>query len=227
MTDQLQPNVLTIDADGRIGARFSGHVSAEGIDLPAGQGLDSQVLWRDVAGALVAMIFGYEIDIGPPFPRTTGLGMQAAAPDATGQSSVQLDASNAGGSETYAQLLVTQTNNGQDPTFVAATAGGHQSRLVDSQGRASFPVLAGGYDTVAIDSGSAAVQFNNGNVSAGTTVSHRLGRTPAAILITGRDAPGFVIWYETFARGPSTFYVASQYVAAITYRASFDWLAIG
>lgn len=67
--DQLSPNYLTVDpATGKIGANFSGHVAAQGVDLPEGNLISPAELphpgqvnaldWKDVAGVVRELLVG-------------------------------------------------------------------------------------------------------------------------------------------------------------------------
>jgi hypothetical protein len=61
--DQLAPNVLTLAADGSIGADFTGHVHARGLDLDEGGGpappTDRRLRWINTGNGLAAeQIFG-------------------------------------------------------------------------------------------------------------------------------------------------------------------------
>lgn len=61
-SEQLQPNYLTVDPSGRIGATFSGHVKAQGVDLPQAGGTPlvpvSALDWLDAAGNVQEFIQG-------------------------------------------------------------------------------------------------------------------------------------------------------------------------
>jgi hypothetical protein len=58
VTDQITPNLITVDAQGRVGADFTGHVHAAGIDIDAGTVVtppaESRVRWIQKANGVVA-----------------------------------------------------------------------------------------------------------------------------------------------------------------------------
>jgi len=69
VSDVLQPNVLVIGDDGSIGADFTGHVHAEGLDLDAGTSSTppdaDRVRWlRTPTGAVVAELYGWRAAVG-------------------------------------------------------------------------------------------------------------------------------------------------------------------
>jgi hypothetical protein len=66
--EALSPNYLTVDSQGRVGASFSGSISAQGVDLPSGTSSvlqpTNQIIWEPAAGGGVVASIGAFINAG-------------------------------------------------------------------------------------------------------------------------------------------------------------------
>lgn len=147
-SDSLQPNVLTVAADGTIGANFTGHVHAQGVDLDAATSATPPsadvVRWlRTDTGGLVAQIQAYYT--GPAGASSTSLLVHSQgttdagtvtlrAIDDTGatQASLQLNQINRGA---MPNPLVTGTNTEID-VFLAG--GAQANRLLGADGSSHY-----------------------------------------------------------------------------------------
>lgn len=154
--DQLTPNYLTVNADGSVGADFSGHVSAQGLDLPAGTSStppsQDRVRWlRGSDGSVVADVTAYEV----ANQATLRLGAYQDSPDTAAAVMVQtpdllvslIDSPfeqqlelSAGG---IALILDALTPAGVNPGSIVL--GNHlgQMTLLDNNGASSFLQLVG------------------------------------------------------------------------------------
>jgi hypothetical protein len=125
MSDQLFPNVLTVGADGSIGADLTGHVHAKGLDIdvaPGGvRGPQNLVRWLQASdGAVVADI-----------------GASESAPPALGRTNSMrtLDTSGAA-----AAVLALGTSDAGFAS-IAATTRAESRTIVDEGGTSSFVQL--------------------------------------------------------------------------------------
>lgn len=137
MTDTLQPNVLTVDAQGRIGASFTGHVAAAGVDLIAGitpaPPSDRQVRWlRQSDGSVVATVYGFESGgVDGTFLQSMALGGNQAT---AGLLAVD---------QFGAQAQFTASEGPQGPS-IGGSAGGTSLEFLDARGASSFPQFSDG-----------------------------------------------------------------------------------
>lgn len=216
MADTSAPNIFTVDAQGRIGANFSGHVHAAGVDLDASEvnsispAAPNRVSWqRKSDGALVADVSAYT------GPDNTGL------PPNIGQLLLQAQAPAAGG-----RGIVTATAAHSDGTGVEVA-------VIDSDGGSRFPQLAGSLDPdIAIKRlvarGSGSVHFAASTVSNAYDVLHGLGALPVSVQITAVSAfalSGLSWFVDLGASTATTFRVRAGYGAAITSDIPFMWHA--
>lgn len=187
----LIANYLTVDpVTGAVGADFTGHVHAAGVDLDASPitstpASGNLIRWlQQPGGALVAQVAG-ETD------GTTNLGI-LRAPSPNGLSG--------------AQLAVSATNAAQSVT--ATVDGVTDAVLVDQLGRASFVQLPalGRLGLDFLDTG--VFSLNGGaalgaNLAWGETFGHTLGRSPAyatAIYVGGGTLAGNLYCETLLAR---------------------------
>lgn len=126
--DNLQPNVLTVNADGTIGATLTGKLNAEGIVFPAGAGLTNraeEIDWtRTTDGALVARIAG---------------AYRPGAPD--GQLVLEADNPDNPG-PLYARLLLETMQDGSASSIAAQIDGNPARTLLDGSDQSDWLQLA-------------------------------------------------------------------------------------
>lgn len=83
----------------------------------------------------------------------------------------------------------------------------------------------GGKD-VELRYGTAEVTFTASAASANTVVSHGLGRTPVAVVVS--SAEGFGIFYQSFTWTTTTFTATGAYpFGTLSGTFTFAWIAIG
>lgn len=133
--DQLQPNYLTVDQTGKIGAAFTGHLAAAGVDLKASDqfndGPDRKVRWLDANGGLVAEIGAYET----PSYKNPLLVLYAARNAASGEpGEARLNAEGT----SYAELQVRASDATAGYGRVVAIVGGQQRVILDDRGYSDF-----------------------------------------------------------------------------------------
>jgi hypothetical protein len=215
--DTLQPNYLTVNPDGTIGADFTGEIHAEGLVIPAGSTSAppdvNRVIWeRQSDGAVVAQAWGTEVAGGETL-------LLAAEPTvATNGSAVELLADTGGfvGSTAYAQLVLQRGGVGaaDGTTQVSATAntthGPQSATVVDATGASSFLQLAI-LEQLALSIGVAVLNFPSSQFATAVTVNHGLGRVPDIAL----GAP----------RTPNSFYVLPNVVEGSVNANSFQLTA--
>lgn len=135
--DTLSPTVITVNLDGTIGADFTGHVHAEGLDLTAATigttppDTDRARWIRSTDNAEVASI------VGATQPGTQELlQMIATALTAAEQSSVRMDAYDDTGAR-QASFLAFQVNRGATAELFLQ-AGGVTRKLLDQAASSSY-----------------------------------------------------------------------------------------
>lgn len=139
LTEELSANYLTLAADGTVGANFTGHVHAQGLDLDEATSstppMQNQIRWIDAAGTTREQMFGY---VGP-FGHVLLL---AASPDSVTDASLTLSAHGAGGTPpSSVGAFCQQSGAAADITILDATgasdflqAANALSELPDSTG---------------------------------------------------------------------------------------------
>lgn len=218
--ETLQPNYLTVDATGLIGADFTGHIHAEGLDLDAPvnsqvwpeSGLDTTIRWlRTADGGLVAQVGGSGAPGGPGVGYST-LEAVSVHPESGNLSRFALSA------------------NGFGATVVASIHGGINPSLqiLDEDGLSGFVQLVTTARR-AIDFGSDRVTWpGGGNTSTPLSVAHGLTRVPLAIIVQGTGS--FNTW-RTASPTNVSFTVEARTsdgaVAAAGAGPFFYWIAIG
>jgi len=161
MTDTLQPNVLTVNPDGTIGANLTGHLKAQGVDLPGGTTnsptSDERVRWLAQSNGSVLADITATDESNP----VTGFGIRRAtweliSPDGTA-----------------AYELLAGAPRGSVQATV--TAGNQFAKVLDSQGHSDFalsaqpawtaPALAAGWTNLGAPYARAGYRFDTlGNV---------------------------------------------------------------
>ena len=149
LADTISPNYLTVNPNGTVGANFTGHVAAAGVDLPAGVSAsppsDSRVRWlSQTDGAVLADLTAF----------TSGqrlLAQSVYAPD-NDQAGIWLDARDATNNSAAGIHLVSSP--GANPNgYIDINAGtkliggyefpAQQRRIIDSNGVSNFLQLPG------------------------------------------------------------------------------------
>lgn len=204
--EQLSPNYLTVSPTGGVGASFSGHVAASGIDLPEGGAAFTNVNavdWLDALGQVQEWIQGGTQIIGPALAHVLALiaGQQLAVP---------------------AGIIIKADTSGK--AFISAQAGTDAVQVIGQDGESSFLQLTS-LAQEAIASGNSSVTFTASNTSANVVVPHALGRVPAAIsaVTTGTAAVPLV----ALASSSTTITFRGEYWTPITGTFPFSWIAIG
>jgi hypothetical protein len=209
----IAPNYLTADAQGNVGADFTGAMHAEGLLLDAhGFPLnvpdlttDAAINWRRTSdNALVAQIVG-ACDVGSTHSH---MDLMAVSPDQGKLAGLDLDA-----------------NNTATASFAFIRAGLIAKQLLDGGGASDFLQLVTTAN-VAIAMGSSSVTFSASAISGVTTINHGLTRTPLAIALTNKQlAAGTKV--NATAATSSTFSVQGDSTGVQTLTLSFYWVAIG
>lgn len=165
--EQLSPNYLTIDpVTGLVGADFTGHVHAEGLDLTAAVTLspiEDRISWiRASDGTVAADLAGFA---------NGALTVNAYAPTQASQSVAQLEAADDQGTG-QAILQVRQTNRGAGQTDVVAIAGSHQPTIIDAAGASNLAQLPSALKTQTLFGAVSAAGAITGTSSSGFTVTN-------------------------------------------------------
>jgi hypothetical protein len=231
----LQGNVLTLAADGTIGADFTGHVAARGIDFDAADGSGTvpplepeveAVRWlRRADRALVAQVFGGGLG-APGEPNVALVRGRADTPARDAEARIEVwDESG----ETPAAWLAAST--GPSGVTTGARAGGRHKTIFGAGGVSGF--LQTDVDQeLALQCGRATVPWTGGagpGGQVGVTVPHNLGRVPRAVLCTPRYDTG---WYrvhpaEPFSAANFGVRVWTEQGLGVGVVTAFYWAAIG
>jgi hypothetical protein len=223
-SEALSPNYLTLDAEGNVGANFSGVIEADGVTLPASNTValaaQNEVAWQRTSdGALIADVGGYA---GPSGDVRLILNAVNAA---NNQSEISLNATSDGGT-LEANLTVAVVGT---PQVFAGLNDGSFVEIIGEGGVSSFLQLAGASRELAIDSGASSLAYAASTGSATTTVNHNLGRAPIAVVATAMGAPGFtaVPVFNWFNQATTTFQINGAIQSAFTGNIPFTWIALG
>jgi hypothetical protein len=152
MPDTMTDTVETIDAQGHVGAQFTGHVVATGLDLTAADGNVqnvNRIRWlRAADGALVASISGNELagDDVVGGPHSSFLNLQASGVGTTRLGQVQVQAVSDFDPNFGTDLILYSAGptNGASPRRVARidqdddNGQGQSYRIIGSDGSTSF-----------------------------------------------------------------------------------------
>jgi hypothetical protein len=152
-SEALTPNYLTVNADGTVGADFTGRVHAQGLDLDAvAIATDSdKIRWlRTTDGALVTEIKATDSGVRAAQLRTIG--------DGTNQATTSLEVDDANGNQAAVEAIVNPGN----PSTVHALADAHAVTVIDGNGASDFakhniapsptaPTLAGTWANLALN----------------------------------------------------------------------------
>lgn len=182
--EALSANYLTLGPDGSVGAAFSGHISAAGLDMPEGAFGDplSTIAWHDSSGATQESIGG-----------GAGGGLHV----------LQLFAGQSAGVNALLELQTDGTNSSVGAgTNVAGVT------VIDSRERSSFLQLADVQQT-ALSFGDQTLTWPGGsNNSNAPTISHGLPGVPRVVLATmaATSAGGFT-WVNVTDITAATFQV--------------------
>lgn len=221
--DSLTPSYLTIDpTTGKVGAQFSGALTASSLILPAGVNPDTspRVIFRTPTGTDTGYLYSNDngtycnagIVANHPTNPTAGAAVACYAGNARDTDNAALvQAPNAAGNLNYIRTLL---DGAQRSDFVQAATTGR----------------------VAIDYGVAISHWPVAGIySAATVVSTRLGRVPGAVffsdIIPGGEGPcvhGALGGSFTAAGGFTVFSAQSNLGASPAgFSRGFFWLAIG
>lgn len=224
-SEALSPNYLTLDAQGNVGADFSGVIQADGITIPASNSIalaaQNEVAWQRTSdGALVADVGGYA---GPGGDVRLILNAVNAA---NNQSEVSLNASSNAGT-LDATLIVGVVGA---PQVVAGTNDGSFAQIIAAGGKSSFLQIAGAPAELAVAAGSSLITFSGSSASNTVTINHDLTRTPIAMVATALAAPGFsaIPSFNCLNETTTQFQVNGVTPgSATTGDVAFCWIAIG
>jgi hypothetical protein len=187
---------MTIDAAGNVSYDFEGHISADGIDLLAGENdappNDRKIIWHKTTmnGALVADLYAFN---NPSAANSITLHSQAQ--DAFEQSSAVLMADSVSGQE--GQLSVTQNDTpASASSFCRAWLdSGNVSRIIcNAEKKSSFLQHTNSFGNPAVkadqvDYGTASFTWPGGTSLLTFTKAHTLIKQPIMCLATpGQDA---------------------------------------
>jgi hypothetical protein len=140
VADTLQPNVITVAANGEIGAAFTGLLNALGLIIPPAAspsyGLQNSITWqRQSDGAQAAFVQdGIFTDV------LSGRDVDQLVISTDRPSGVQGELITLN-TENLDLTLDDQASNGGISTVQISTAGGHLATLFNSSGQSSFPQL--------------------------------------------------------------------------------------
>jgi hypothetical protein len=198
--DTLQPNYLTVNPDGSIGADFTGVINARGILMPEveqGQPLrPSSIIWQRASdGAYTAQIYQLQDNPAAP-PGTRDVVFRAFGLDTTESSSISLradyqdpprDTSLPG-----AELGVQQENGTATHAAFVANSNGMKT-ILDQAGASDFLQLAV-LEQLALSVGVAVLNFPAvSQFATAVTVNHGLGRVPDVALGAPRTPNSFYV----------------------------------
>lgn len=245
-SEALQPNYLTVDPTGKVGANFSGKITASELDLIGGAGA-SPIKWVTAGGGLLAELTvdaSGNLSLSP-----AGLfkGQGFAMPEAGGsaftpskavqwqdgggnaQSFVQGYSSGGGHAlimEQIAQTLFLLLAGGT----VSVGAGSQAVTLLDNTGYSGLVFNAAGVGTpLAVNAGTSSMFFS-ASQNASVTINHGLPRPPRAVLGTllAVGALSFSAILSATNVGFGTFDMTGFVTQGnITGSVGFSWLAIG
>lgn len=148
--DSVSPAYLTLDAAGNVGADFTGHVKATGLDLEAGTTAsppnDRKVRWlRTSDGAVIANLAAFNLGGG------SSLNLSAQGPG-TDVGSTQIEGTRAANTSDFARVLAQAGFNGGGVSEVTANVsrdiGGPVEtrgvRIIGSDGSSDYVVVESG-----------------------------------------------------------------------------------
>lgn len=230
-SEQAQPNYLTVDAQGRVSANFSGIINAQGVVIPSAFGgaplPPNRISWQRASDrAFIADIFASTTVAGST---SEGLLLRAFAHAAAEFSDVEMQAIDDTGQQ-QAQLFVQQNNRGNG--LAQATAGSKIATIIDASGSSAFLQLL---STQKLRSafGTGSVNFTTGNqTTAAVTIPHGLGTTPQAVLaffnLQGITAATFTL-QTSQAPDATNIYLYGQTSSAPggNFSEPFWWVALG
>jgi hypothetical protein len=187
MSDSMQPTVLTVDTQGRIGAVFTGTIFALGLSLPVASEINpvsnaNRIQWTDSNRKRVAELFAYKQPAGGP-----ELVRIANSPvDLTGVTEIGVDGLVIAGADSAITALsldpVAHTS-----TFNVRT-GGESAVVVNSVGASSFLQLVGAIVKRRAAFGVVNVKYPGGSPNINTKeVAHGLGVVPAVVIAIGTN----------------------------------------
>lgn len=206
--DNLQPNVITVNPDGTIGATFTGTVYAKGLTLGATDSTaetPNTIQWvRQADGAVVASV-AQDLVIDPTTDTASRRLLLTATQDASA-------------GDTGAEVMA----------YAIDGAGGrHYATIIDTQSRASFlqlPTLA-----------QLAVQAGNGTLSAPAGTSLNYIDLPIAwpgshVAFIATAFPASTDAAGNYTQGAGTYGLAQgklQIVSTIGQNWNYSWISLG
>lgn len=216
-TDTLSPNYLTLNADGSVGATFSGLINAaQGVTIPSSASKTSinAIQWiRASDGAAVATIDGQN-----PNPASgTSLELVAEGPDRN----------------KVARLTLNGNNPGAQQSSVSVNAGAIAKTLLAADGTSDYVQLAGGTSKLLLQGADIGVNLTAGAVGAPAATNFTcaalggINFPNACLAVVGTVRAG-AAWpsYYGFQPGPGgTVNVFLSSAASGIY--GVDWIAIG
>jgi hypothetical protein len=166
--EQLTPNYLTISPSGQVGAIFSGHVKAQGLDLTEQivSGFANLIQWLDAGGTQRERITGVISGVLHQL-------IMLSAADVNDQAGITAQTQAGGGAGTaLVQVSAMDFINGL--SF---------RRLLDSAGQSDYLQLAGGAQLLQLAIVTGAANWAGATPDSGlVTIAHGLGRTPQIAL---------------------------------------------
>lgn len=238
----VTPNFLTVNADGTVGATFSGIIKAKGVSLPpkadpaVAPGPANQVSWQRTSdGASVAIITAWDRpgvpDAGIQIYGGAKSDLSAAAAStfvqllAAGQSSANLSVSGTdGGLSSGASIAASAGQLGGQGNVLIIAQDNRSSFIQDAQSQAT-PGLA---RRVALDSGSNTLNFPNSLSATLLVVNHALQRVPSAVLIQMvAGATTTLITPYIAGTSTTTFTVHAASSVVLNGGINFFWAVIG
>ena len=201
--EQLQPNYLTL-TNGVVGANFTGHVHAQGLDLDAATIAtppdQDRVRWlRQSDGAVIATLSAYSTTVNE----------------------LLLDARRTLGNSYAAVVASIIDTNG---TTVDA-----QRFIVDSNQASDFLQVTAGPRQLALDFGLSVVNFPNSAIATQQVVTHGLGRAPSMGLANAGSNTSFGAVLSGYCGNftSTTFTINATSSVSLNFGVGFYWLVIG
>lgn len=211
MSDSIQPTDLTVDTHGNIGAVFTGHIVAHGVDLPEAQekliGPANFVDWKDAGAVVREEVAGYLTPAGEHV-----LALRSEPEPGEGQGEVLI-------------------YGGKQARVVVGSLGSRRT-VLDSLGRSAFLQMAHGFPASAeCNFGTFELTYPaNSPQSNALGVNHGLGRVPTAVFFGQLGEEGSrLTTLRALERTETTFTAWANATAAFPGAVTFPycWLAIG
>lgn len=240
--ESLQPNYLTVAADGSVGASFTGRVHAEGLDLDANTDpanfpdvdsirwihtTDGFVVARDIGGISGGAAYNNKFSYGAGQDAQVNL-IARSQESPTYQAGLFLDSNAAAGAGSRATIRAT-----------AVATGSPAVTVLDDQGASNFLQLAAGTKLLrltlgSVDSTAGAINWQSGaftvtkNATGDFTISNLpSGTIPEPLpLLTDAAAGATPVEFVIVAKTASSFRFQSKSTAGVNTDVPFYFAAI-